>query len=366
MLEAVLDYVPGPIAAFHQEPVVPEVVADVQSGSDVAAMTAAVTELDPLGYYLLGDGSIAGELPTEMGQVSGARIAPVIANWGTDGVVRSDWTDNIVALPDLRAAHVQELTALVSRNDFAGIDLDYRDLNPALRDEFTAFVADLADSLHATGKTLGVRVPEPVQVADDRWDTGAYDWRALGRYVDRLVVPALPELNAYADNGKLATMLQWAAGEVERYRVFVSMPALSREQVQQWVLYRPYEALLQSFGNIEVEQGGEIAPSEKLQVRLSRPERVERCPVRRGHPHALVQLQGWRWYPAHRATGGPAQPRLQAGAHRQPARAWRRHHRHRPAPWHLGRPRRLPRSGNQRAGQPRRPRPLADQLRRQG
>ena len=72
---------------------------------------------------------------------------------------RSDWTDNICRCCRSAAPTSRNYVDLVSRNEFAGIDLEYRDINPALRDEFTGFVAELADSLHAAGKTLGVRCP---------------------------------------------------------------------------------------------------------------------------------------------------------------------------------------------------------------
>ncbi|MGQ9553858.1 MAG: glycosyl hydrolase family 18 protein [Anaerolineae bacterium] len=270
-IEAHLDYFPGPLAVFHQEPVVPEVAADLTSGADINTMLQAVTELNPVGLYFQGDGSLAGQLPAEVDTLlaGGIRVVPVICNWGADGVVRSDYTDNMLAIMETRKAHIEALVSFVGRNQFAGIELDYRDINPALRDQFSDFVRELADRLHQSGKTLGVRVSQPDQIADDRWATGAYDWRSLGRYADRLVIPALPELDAYAENGKLATMLNWAAGEVERYRLFLAMPALSREKVANYVLYRPYSEILQAFGDLIIDQGHEAVPDQPLLVRLS-------------------------------------------------------------------------------------------------
>ncbi|MHB0877179.1 MAG: cellulase family glycosylhydrolase [Anaerolineae bacterium] len=270
LLEARVDYLPGPVAAFHQEPVAPEIAADLESGAEVETMLSAVTELNPVGMYLEADGSLSGALPTEVDTLlAGIRVAPLVVNWGPDGVVRSDWTDNMLALQPIRGAHIQAIVDFVGRNQFSGVEIEYRDINPELRDEFTGFVSELADRLHAAGKTLGVRAPLPVQVADDLWSTGAYDWRGIGRIADRLVIPAMPDLDAYTETGRFATLMQWAAGEVERYRLFVSLPALSREKVESWVLYRPYDEILQSFGNIEVAGGGEVSPSQDLSIRLS-------------------------------------------------------------------------------------------------
>ena len=270
LIEAHLDYLPGPLAVFHQEPVVPDVSADVTEAASLDLVVDAVTELNPLGLYLLEGGSLAGHVPAAIDGVDpGVAVVPVVQNWGPDGVVRSDYTDNMLAIREIAQAHIDHLVNYVTRNDFTGIELDYREINPQLRDQFTQFVGELAARLHENGKTLGVRVSLPVQIAEDRWTTGPFDWRALGRHVDRLVVPAPPELDAYAQDGKLASMLTWAAGEVERYLLHVAVPALSREQVFNYTLYRPYEEILESLGSIVLEPGSEVGPAQAVRVRLS-------------------------------------------------------------------------------------------------
>jgi len=269
-VEAGVDHIPGPIAVFHQEPVVPEVSAELSDGADVQAMLKAVTELNPVGLYLAVDGSLAGNLLAEVDTLlSGVRVVPVVVNWGPDGVVRSDYSDNMLAIGETRRAHIDALVSLVNDRQFAGVELEYRDVSPALRDQFTGFVSELADRLHQSGKTLGIRVPLPTQISEDTWTTGAYDWRALGRLADRLVIPALPDLDAYGENGRFAAMLTWAAGEVERYRLHVALPALSREKVGSYVLYRPYEEVLQSLGSVVVAGGTEVAPSQALEASLT-------------------------------------------------------------------------------------------------
>jgi hypothetical protein len=296
------------VAVFHQEPVVPLVAVDVDEGSDIAAKLHAVTEVNPVGLYLLSDGSLGGEIAADLaGLPEGVRVVPVIRNWGADGVIRTDFTDNMLAIQETRVAHIEALSALLAEGGFVGVELDYRDVNPELREQLTEFARLLAARLHAEGKSLGLRVPLPIQIADDRWVTGAYDWRALGRYVDRLTVPAIPDLDAYAEDGKLVTMLQWAAGEVERYRLHVALPLLSRVQVQNYVLYRPYEEILRSLGTVEVERGTDLAPDEALEVRIS----------------GIREWSGLQFdYETRRqrrACGGARgrpQPGLQAGSHR--------------------------------------------------
>ena len=269
-IETTIDYVPGPLAVFHQEHVVPAVSGDIDAGADVATMVAGVSEVNPVGQYLQWDGSLLGSIPAETAQLNpGARIVPVIRNWGPDGVVRCDCSDNIIAIPELRQAHLDALVQAAIDNDWAGIELEYRQVNPDLRVQFNDMIAELSRRLHLEGKTLGIRVEAPVQIADDRWATGAFDYRVLGGLADRLVIPAPTDTAAYQPDGSLSKLLGWATGEVERYRLYVGMPALSREQIQNYVLYRPYNEILSAFGTVVVDGEPQVAPDESLKVRLS-------------------------------------------------------------------------------------------------
>ncbi|NPV08694.1 MAG: cellulase family glycosylhydrolase [Anaerolineae bacterium] len=269
-IEANLDYVPGPLAVFHQEPVVPAVSADLHPGTDVVALAQGATEANPMGLYLLEDGSLGGSLPPEVAELSPeAWVVPVVRNWGPDGVVRCDYTDNVLAIPELTQAHIEALVQAVDENEWTGIELEYREVNPELRERFTEFVRELSSRLHAMGKVLGIRVSPPIQIADDRWVTGAFDWRALGMLADRLVVPVPADLNAYRTDGSLARLLSWATGEVERYRLYVDLPALSREKVLNYILYRRYDDILASFGRIELENGNQVGPEQPVKVRLA-------------------------------------------------------------------------------------------------
>ena len=271
VIEAHLDHLPGLVGVFHQEPVVPVVSVDLADNSPLEAILTAADELNPAGLYMEGDGSIAGQLPSlPAGSIPAEkRLVPVVRNWAPGDVVRSDYTDNILAIRELGEAHIEALLQLVSEGNYPGVELEYRDINPALREQFTDFVRRLADRLHQAGKSLGLRVPFPIQVAEDRWDTGAYDWRELGRYVDKLVVPAPAAPEAYRPGGQAEQLLSFAVGEVERYKLFVSLPALSTEKVLHYVLHRSYDEILESLGDVSVVAASDVAPGQALEARLS-------------------------------------------------------------------------------------------------
>jgi len=52
---------------------------------------------------------------------------------------------------------------------YAGIDLDYRGINPQLRNDYSVFAAELGQALHENQKLLSIHVSPPLQVAADRW-----------------------------------------------------------------------------------------------------------------------------------------------------------------------------------------------------
>ena len=102
-----------------------------------------------------------------------------------------------------------------SDGDFAGIDIDYeqfafadgRDTWAATRPNWVAFVEELADRLHADGRTLTVSIP-PVYDAEQTADSGfwVYDYAAITPLVDAIRVMAYDYSVASGDAGPIAPL----------------------------------------------------------------------------------------------------------------------------------------------------------------
>ncbi len=258
LFEARLDYVPQTIAAFQSTPRPPQVSAVLPEYVSLPEWgDQSLSELNPLGYYLGANNDIEGSLPSmpDTGGEESFRVLPTLRNWTDDGVVRSDLVDNMLVVPEGREEHVQAIVDLVVGEMFAGIDLDYRGINPDLRAEFTDFVEKLADALHANGKRLTLHVEAPVQIAEDRWETGAYDWMALGRSVDAFKFPALQDPAAYAPGGAMQALLSWAVGEVERYKLQPVFTARSVENAGGVLLERTYRDALAELSKLALAEG---------------------------------------------------------------------------------------------------------------
>lgn len=117
----------------------------------------------------------------------GIKVVPTV----TDGVSPATLS-KIMNTTSLRKAHVNALVNLAVAKGYDGLDLDYekmcfgstRTQRPALRTGFTLLVRDLSAALHARKKMLTIAVA-PTTANVPGTAAYVYDYRALGRYVDR-------------------------------------------------------------------------------------------------------------------------------------------------------------------------------------
>lgn len=145
----------------------------------------ALSILSPADFAPGSDGSVTGEpSPRPQGPF---QVIPVIRAATAADI---EAVNNILASPDLRPKHSEQVLRLVDTNKYDGIEIDYRDINPARAREFSAFLSVLGDQLHRSGRQLVVTAPLPVLRGND-WDSGAYNWAEIAKVADRIKL--LPE-----------------------------------------------------------------------------------------------------------------------------------------------------------------------------
>jgi spore germination protein len=164
--------------------------------TSVLADRHTFSEMSPWIYGLDRRGQIvpqyapaqAATVDAQLARLRAARIPvlPTLAN-----VVQGKWVyqpviTDILRNPRVRAQHVAAIVALVQRQDYAGIDIDYEDLLASDRNAFTAFIAELAGALHAKGKVLSVDLfAKPTNRGYDQRNL-AQDYRAVGQVADQV------------------------------------------------------------------------------------------------------------------------------------------------------------------------------------
>lgn len=241
------------LVVAQTRPLPPVISAELAGGTVSSAADAIVVELNPRGLTLSDGGQVTDQVDLEVDPGSGYSICPILTNVGNDGSVRNDLVDNMLADTALRQAHIEQIAKRADERGYDGIELDYRAIDPGLRDAFGEFVGDLASVLHAQGKVLSVRAEVPRQISYEEWETGVYDWQKLGQVVDVLKVPALADPQAYVADGKMEQLIRWAVTQVSRQQLQFILSTHSVDLRGDNPLYLPYEQAMAPFTKVQAQ-----------------------------------------------------------------------------------------------------------------
>lgn len=183
----------------------------------------SLTVLNPLDFAPAADGSIVGEsspLPADSGLLVYPTIRALVPP-------ESEAVDAILASADLRQEHAAEIVRLVEDGGYQGIDIDYRAVNPARGEEFSDFVLLLADELHAAGYSLVLTLPLPTKSGVE-WDTGPYDWTALGVAADAIKLAPERDQSVYFE--RMEEALTFLSEQVESSKILLIVSPFSFEK----------------------------------------------------------------------------------------------------------------------------------------
>lgn len=151
-----------------------------------------ITTIAPQVYSIDSAGTIRGGTHpriVEIARANGVKLVPLVMNPGFDlGILH-----HIVTDPGARTATARSIAALCRDERLDGLQLDFENLHVGDRDAFTAFAAEIADSVKRAGCGISAAVvPRPNdergtrpyhQYLADYW-RAAYDYRALADTLD--------------------------------------------------------------------------------------------------------------------------------------------------------------------------------------
>lgn len=221
LVEATLSALPEGIALM-QSGFIPIDVSTTYHSNDPLPeeIREVLTTISPQGFQLSGSGDILDNdqaIPSEF-VITSLNVVPTVRNWSATGPVQADLINNLLADQRRRDRHIETIVDFVQQNGYYGIDLDYRGVAPNLRQEYTDFLAALRQAL-PVGKQLSVHVEFPRQVSADVWETGGYDWQAIGRLVDVVKIPPPSDPTVYAEGQQMEALLDWAVSRMNRYKL---------------------------------------------------------------------------------------------------------------------------------------------------
>ena len=241
-IESDVNFVPNDFAVFQTAPKLPTVGALLPPGKELPPEAeTATTAVFPTALTLRGDGSVDGAESLISADAINGKAYMVVRNYRSGEAPRTDLLANLIIDQGLQEVQINTLSELAASKNYDGVALDYRGADPPLRSDFSAFVNKLATRLHADGKELIIFVDQPMQLSDDSWETFGYDWTALGAASDGIVIPIFENPIAYAPGNQVENLLQWAVGQVNRYKLMLELPANATEQAGNYFIPRGFQ-----------------------------------------------------------------------------------------------------------------------------
>jgi hypothetical protein len=266
--------VPDSLALFApQPPAQPRVLASVDVAQTLSPDVAnAVSIVAPAGLQPTLTGSLTGSLAAGFELNAGYSVVPVIRNFIDPRATDPETVIAILSSRTLRNEHAAQVAAFAGAG-YDGVIIDYRDLPDDQRENFSAFMQELSRNLSNSGLLLGVVVPEALNQAGE-WNTGAYDWRALGQAVDLMQIdlPLDPAAYAPGPDRPVEALLRWAVGQVSRSKLLLGLSARSVRQAGSALTPIGYDEALSALGDVIVEaemtDAGTVNPGQSFRARL--------------------------------------------------------------------------------------------------
>ena len=133
----------------------------------------------------------------QFAQARGIRVLPSL-------LTNSGWLNSrILTDPETTTTALDQIVGYVVAEGYDGFDLDLESVRAGDRAAYTDFVRRLADALHARAKLLTIAIP-PKSTDTATGFGGAFDYAALGRHADLVIVMGYEWHGAWSGPGPIA------------------------------------------------------------------------------------------------------------------------------------------------------------------
>lgn len=168
----------GPVVAAYYVPYDPTSWASFAAhASELDYVVAQWVTVDACG----GIGSRDDRTLIALAASRGVQVIPSL-------LTSSGWLNHrLLTDPATRVHYLDEIVGYVMEMGYPGFDLDMEGIDAEDRDAFSGFVAQLAEALHRQGRMLTLAIPAKASDVRTGW-AGPYDYAALGRHADRILL----------------------------------------------------------------------------------------------------------------------------------------------------------------------------------
>ncbi len=168
----------------------------------------------------------------DIAQKNGAKAYALVHNM-RGGTFDANLAHKVLANSGTRATFINNLVNLTVNEKWDGISVDIEKAPPGDRNNFSAFVAELQKALRAKDKVLNISIPAKfIDYPSDLW-SGAYDYAAIGKAADQIVLMTYDEHGMGTSQGPIAShawvnrVITFAIGKIPREKIVMGLPVYS-------------------------------------------------------------------------------------------------------------------------------------------
>jgi spore germination protein len=178
-----------------------------EGSSTTIANIRTLTQVSPFAFELQADGTIKDALKIneepwttliKEARKNKVKIYPSILSIAKNNKEK-DLLYSLLSQKTKRTKHINDIVALVKKNNFDGIDIDYENKKAEIKPHFSAFLSELAVALHKNKKLLICTI-EPRTPPESKYATTskailskaeyANDYKAIGKACDQVRIMA--------------------------------------------------------------------------------------------------------------------------------------------------------------------------------
>ena len=207
------------------------------------SMTKNAKLLDEVAFFWYSFDATGKVTPTskvdlsikETAQKNGSKAYALVHNMNLTGTVGFDanLAHRVLSNPAIRSNLVTNLVNLTTKDGWDGISVDIEKTPPGDRNNFSAFVAELGKALKAKDKVLNISIPAKfVDYPSDLW-SGAYDYAAIGKSADQIILMTYDEHGLGTTQGPVASqgwvdrVIKFAVGKIPKEKIVMGLPVYS-------------------------------------------------------------------------------------------------------------------------------------------
>ncbi|NLG85668.1 MAG: LysM peptidoglycan-binding domain-containing protein [Firmicutes bacterium] len=182
---------------------------DNLSWESFAAYQDTISTVAAFSYQINWDGSVSGQTYHNLlkeAKATGKSVLALVHNIGTSGGFDRDLVHAILTNASLRQTAVANIAKVVRDNGYAGVNIDFEDVPTSDRDLYTAFVHELAAELHQDGCQVTLSVPAKTWDDPSNAWSGAFDYQALGKIADAIMIMTYDEHWSGGSAGPVASI----------------------------------------------------------------------------------------------------------------------------------------------------------------